>query len=69
MRSKDRLTPFYDKLRQIHREEFQDWRFGQLVCNFFGWLASVKGIDPFFPEEDQMIKLFEEFAYGLRHGA
>ena len=62
MRSKERLDVFYNQLKEIHKEYFQDWRFGQLCSNFFSWLASEKKVDLFFPEEDQMIKYIREFA-------
>lgn len=62
MRSKERLDIFYNQLKEIHKEYFQDWRFGQLCSNFFSWLASEKKVDLFFPEENQMIKYIREFA-------
>ena len=62
MRDPSRLDSFYDEMKKIHKESFPDWRFGQLCSNFFGWLMSEKGIDLFFPEEDKMIKFFEEYA-------
>ena len=62
MRSKERLDVFYNQLKEIHKEYFQDWRFGQLCSNFFSWLVSEKKVDLFFPEEYQMIKYIREFA-------
>lgn len=62
MRDKERLDKFYDELKQIHKEYFPDWRFGQLCSNFFGWLTSNKKIDLFFPEEKEMIKHIREYA-------
>ena len=62
MRDPNRLDSFYDEMKKIHKESFPDWRFGQLCSNFFGWLMSEKKIDLFFPEEDEMIKFFEEYA-------
>ena len=62
IRPASRLDSFYDELKQIHKEHFCDWRFGQLCSNFFGWLASEKKVDLFFPEEDKMIKYIREFA-------
>lgn len=62
MRNPDRLDSFYDELKKIHKEYFQDWRFGQLCSNFFSWLASEKKVDLFFPEEDKMIEYIREFA-------
>lgn len=62
MRSPERLDVFYDELKRIHKEHFCDWRFGQFCSNFFGWLASDKGVDLFFPEEDKMAEYLQEFA-------
>ena len=61
MRNPDRLDKFYDKLKEIHKENVPDWRFGQLISNFLQWLYVEKGMDVFFPEEDKMLKLFEEY--------
>ena len=62
MRNPDRLYSFYDSLREIHMENFPDWRFGQLINNFMSWLWVVKKVDCFFPEESDMIDYFKEFA-------
>jgi hypothetical protein len=62
MRKAERLDPFYDEWKELHKKYFQDWRFGQLCSNFFGWLMTEKGCDLFFPEEDQMIRYFREYA-------
>ena len=62
MRDPNRLNSFYNTMKKIHRKTFPDWRFGQLMSNFFGWLYSEKKIDLFFPEEDEMLKYFKEFA-------
>lgn len=62
MRDKERLDKFYGELKQIHKEYFPDWRFGQLCSNFFGWLMSNKKIDMFFPEENKMIEYIREYA-------
>lgn len=43
-------------------EHFPDWRFGQFVYNFIVWLNNRKSIDPFFPEEEEMLKLLREYA-------
>lgn len=61
MRDPDRLNKFYAEFREIHKKSFADWRFGQLCSNFFGWLYQKKGVDLFFPEEDEMIKYLKEF--------
>lgn len=62
MRNPDRLDEFYNTFKIIHKERFPDWRFGQLISNFFGWLYGNVGVDCFFPEEDKMIEYFERFA-------
>lgn len=62
MRDPNRLDSFYFQLREIHKTKFPDWRFGQLMSNFLGWVYSEKKIDPFFPEEDKMLEYFKEFA-------
>jgi len=60
----NRLDNFYTELAQIHKEYFPSWRFGQLCSNFFGWLASTKHIDLFFPEEDKMLEYLHEYCKG-----
>lgn len=62
MRDKNRLDGFYEQVRDIHKQYFPDWRFGQLCNNFFGWIATTKNRDIFFPEEDKMIEYLKEFA-------
>lgn len=62
MRDINRLDKFYEELKTIHKKSFPDWRFGQLCSNFFGWLATEKSIDLFFPEEDQMLEYIKEYA-------
>lgn len=57
MRKPDRIDRFCMQLATIWKEEVPDWRFGQLICNVFGSM----GIDPFFPEENEMIKIFEDY--------
>jgi len=66
MRDPNRLDVFYEKLRDIHKKYFPDWRFGQLCSNFFGWLGDDKKIDLFFPEEDKMLEYLEEYVDSLR---
>lgn len=56
MRDPKRIKKFCNKLATCW-EKVPDWRFGQLVVNVLG----TSKIDPFFLEEDAMLKLFEEF--------
>lgn len=61
MRNPNRLDGFYEELKNIHKEYFPDWRFGQLCSNFFGWLVGTKGVDLFFPEESRMLEYLREY--------
>ena len=65
MRNPDRLDSFYDELKKIHKRSFPDMRFGQLMMNFLGFVNSTKKRNPFFPEEDEMLKLFKEYTNSL----
>jgi len=61
MRDKERLNNFYDIMRILHKNTFPDWRFGQLISNFFGWIYQEKKRDIFFIEEKEMLEYFEEY--------
>lgn len=61
MRDVDRLDKFYDELKEIHKKNFPDWRFGQMITNVLGdWQAKNKR-DIFFLEEDEMIQIFRDY--------
>ena len=60
MRDIKRIRKFCNELADIWEENTFDWRFGQLICNVFGQMAA-EGRDPFFPEEDEMIKYFRNY--------
>lgn len=62
MRDPNRLYGFYDHVREIHMTKFPDWRFGQLMTNFIGYVATRHGVDVFFLEEDKLLEYFEEFS-------
>lgn len=68
MRDPNRLYNFYNELTALHIKHFPDWRFGQLMSNFHSWLFSVKGTDPFFPEENKYIEYFKEFCGETKNG-
>ena len=57
MRSIERIKPFLEKLGKIWKEQCPDWRFGQLMSNVLNSFDR----DPFFIEEDEMIKKFKEY--------
>ena len=58
MRSPERIDKFCSKLAEYWKE-VPDWRFGQLVCNVLGTCKR----DPFFYEEDEMLKVFEDYFF------
>lgn len=60
MRDPNRIYKFCNELANIWVTECPDWRFGQLMSNVLGKMQS-EGRDPFFPEEDEMIKYFKEY--------
>lgn len=62
MRDPKRLDSFYATMNYYHKKYFPDWRFGQFMCNFLGFVVSEKKIDPFFPEEDKMIDFLREYS-------
>lgn len=66
VRDLNRIDNFVDKFANLWKGTVPDWRFGQLVMNFFGWVSHTKGIDPFFPEEDRMLTYFKEYCDTLR---
>jgi len=66
MRDLNRLYKFYEQLRNIHMEYFPDLRFGQLCYNFFSWLSTERGVDYFFPEENEMLRALERYAEAQR---
>lgn len=66
MRDVNRLDNFYESLKKLHKEIFPDWRFLQLMSNFWAWIYSEKGRDPFFYEEDECLELFTEFCKSLK---
>lgn len=64
MRDINRLDSFYEELKQIHKENFPDWRFGQFIMNFLSYAG-----DPFYMEEDRFITKIKEFVKAVKHNA
>ncbi len=58
MRDINRIRPFCDRLALVW-EKVPDWRFGQLMVNLLGDYVSKEHRDPFFPEDDELIRFFE----------
>ena len=51
MRDPNRLDAFYDELKEIHKEYYPDWRFGQFMVNIINILGH-----PFLWEEDTFLE-------------
>ena len=50
MRNINRISVFTQELNRIWATYFSDWRFGQFMMNFPGWVSNKK-IDPFFQKK------------------
>lgn len=61
MRNPERIDKFCSKLAEYWKE-VPDWRFGQLICNVLGTCKR----DPFFYEEDEMLKVFEDYFFPVK---
>lgn len=59
IRNPNRLYDFYRRLESVHIEVAPDLRFGQLIDMIFNTINS-EGKDPFYLEEDEIIKYFEK---------
>ena len=62
MRDVNRLDPLYEYLKQVHKQNFPDWRFWQFIENFERWY----GIDPFYMEDDKVIEKMEKFISAMK---
>lgn len=63
MRDPNRIPDFCGRLARAWAC-VPDWRFGQFMCNMLGDLT-MAGRDPFFPEDDEMIELIEQYVQGF----
>ena len=59
MRDAKRIDDFCNRLKAVWKQ-VPDWRFGQLITNALSAMQA-RGRDPFFPEEDEMIKFLENY--------
>ena len=60
MRDPNRIDEFCAHLAELWHN-VQDWRFGQLMCNVLGQIASDRGIDPFYIEDGEMLKYMKNY--------
>lgn len=61
MRDPTRIKPFMKKFAHMWQQYVPDLRFGQLICNFFGFVISETNRDVFFIEDNEMEKLMLKF--------
>lgn len=61
IRNPERIDVFTSELNRIWKTYFSDWRFGQLMSNFLGFVAGQKQTDIFFSEESEMLTYLKEF--------
>ena len=61
MRNPERISPFLATLSDLWQQKVPDWRFGQFMSNFLGFVYQETGRDIFFIEDDEMERLLVEF--------
>ena len=64
MRDPQRIDPFIQKLGDYWKNRIPDWRFGQFMSNFLGYVAAETGKDIFYIEEKEMEELLDKFFHG-----
>lgn len=60
MRDPKRIDEFMNVLTELWKK-FPDWRFGQMITNFFGFVNSETNADIFYIEDDKMLELLKEY--------
>lgn len=63
MRDPNRIDDFTERLAKAWKR-LPDWRFGQLMSNF----QRAYGRDIFFPEDDLLIDLMEQYVNQVKNG-
>ena len=66
MRDINRLDNFYNELKNIHKNQFPDWRFTQLILNFLSWHYSIFKSDGFYIEEEDFLIQLNQFVKYLK---
>ena len=65
MRDPNRLDIFYERLTEIHKTYFPDWRFGQFIINFYSWYYNEYRRDVFYVEDEFILDDIKKFAESL----
>ena len=61
MRDPNRIDKFCGRLAKAWKN-VPDWRFGQLMSNILGAYYEETKRDPFFPEDEELLKFIEKYA-------
>lgn len=61
MRDPKRIEPFIRKLADYWKTYIPDWRFGQFMSNFLGFVVTETKRDIFFIEEKEMEELLDKY--------
>lgn len=61
MRDPERIDWFCKVLHDQWKQRIPDWRFGQFMSNFFGYVAAETKRDIFFLEDDKMLDFLNKF--------
>lgn len=66
MRNPDRLDALYEKIKEIHKTEFPDWRIGQFMLNFMAWYGAKTRTDMFYIEDNKFANALEDYIKELK---
>ena len=66
MRDPNRLNNFYQELKNIHKKNFPDLRFGQFIHNFNIWFLNIYGKDYFYLEDDEILSYIKKFTKEMK---
>lgn len=64
MRNTGRIFPLCNEIAIMWADVCPDWRFTQLMNNFFSWMGS----DCFYVEDDRFLQKFKEFMEWVKNG-
>lgn len=65
MRDPERLDNFYNEIKEIHKNNYPDWRIGQFFNNFLAWHCNKYG-DFFYVEDAKFVERFNEYINSLK---
>jgi len=61
MRDANRLDNIYKTIKELHQNNFPDWRIMQLINNFLIWHYNKYKSDGFYVEDNEFITRFKTF--------